>query len=153
MAVRMIKPTNFKQMQITTQSEIANICMRDFFYEKREIARVYFLNIKNIVLQVLDISIGGLNSVNISIKEIIAKAVEFRAAKIILVHNHPSGISEPSKDDIKFTDQLYNAAQILDIDLIDHIIVAKREYTSVYTYMQEKIKKLKNRNKKRLNCL
>ena len=148
MAVRMIKPTNFKQMQITTQSEIANICMRDFFYEKREIARVYFLNIKNIVLQVLDISIGGLNSVNISIKEIIAKAVEFRAAKIILVHNHPSGISEPSKDDIKFTDQLYNAAQILDIDLIDHIIVAKREYTSVYTYMQEKLKKLKNRNKK-----
>lgn len=144
----MIKPTNFKQMQITTQSEIANICMRDFFYEKREIARVYFLNIKNIVLQVLDISIGGLNSVNISIKEIIAKAVEFRAAKIILVHNHPSGISEPSKDDIKFTDQLYNAAQILDIDLIDHIIVAKREYTSVYTYMQEKLKKLKNRNKK-----
>ena len=135
-------------MQITTQSEIANICMRDFFYEKREIARVYFLNIKNIVLQVLDISIGGLNSVNISIKEIIAKAVEFRAAKIILVHNHPSGISEPSKDDIKFTDQLYNAAQILDIDLIDHIIVAKREYTSVYTYMQEKLKKLKNRNKK-----
>ena len=148
MAVRMIKPTNFKQMQITTQSEIANICMRDFFYEKREIARVYFLNIKNIVLQVLDISIGGLNSVNISIKEIIAKAVEFRAAKIILVHNHPSGISEPSKDDIKFTDQLYNAAQILDIDRIDHIIVAKREYTSVYTYMQEKLKKLKNRNKK-----
>ena len=135
-------------MQITTQSEIANICMRDFFYKKREIARVYFLNIKNIVLQVLDISIGGLNSVNISIKEIIAKAVEFRAAKIILVHNHPSGISEPSKDDIKFTDQLYNAAQILDIDLIDHIIVAKREYTSVYTYMQEKLKKLKNRNKK-----
>ena len=135
-------------MQITTQSEIANICMRDFFYEKREIARVYFLNIKNIVLQVLDISIGGLNSVNISIKEIIAKAVEFRAAKIILVHNHPSGISEPSKDDIKFTDQLYNAAQILDIDLIDHIIVAKREYTSVYTYMQEKLEKLKNRNKK-----
>ena len=144
----MIKPANFKKMQITTQSEIANICMRDFFYEKREIARVYFLNIKNIVLQVLDISIGGVNSVNISIKEIIAKAVEFRAAKIILVHNHPSGISEPSKDDIKFTDQLYNAAQILDIDLIDHIIVAKKEYTSVYTYMQEKIKKLKNRNKK-----
>ena len=144
----MIKPANFKKMQITTQSEIANICMRDFFYEKREIARVYFLNIKNIVLQVLDISIGGVNSVNISIKEIIAKAVEFRAAKIILVHNHPSGISEPSKEDIKFTDQLYNAAQILDIDLIDHIIVAKKEYTSVYTYMQEKIKKLKNRNKK-----
>lgn len=144
LAVRMVKPSNYKQMKIDTQQEVANICIREFYYEKREIARIYFMNVKNIVLQVTDIAKGGTNYVNIDIKEIIAKAVELRADKMILVHNHPSGVSTPSKQDIKFTDDLYNAANLLGIDLVDHIIVAKKEYTSVYSYIQQLIGKIKN---------
>lgn len=148
LAVRMIKPTNFKQMKINSQSDIADICVRDFYYEKKEIARVYFLNVKNMVMQVLDVSIGGLNYVNLNIKEILAKALELRAHKIILVHNHPSGEPVPSHQDIKFTDELYNAAKVFDIDLLDHIIVAKDKYTSVYTFVQEKARKIREESKK-----
>ena len=125
---------------------IANICIREFYYEKKEISRIYFLNVKNIVIQVLDMTTSATSYVNMSIKEIIAKAVELRADKMILVHNHPSGSTKPSKQDIKFTDELFNAGKLLDIDLVDHIIVSKTGYTSVYTYLKEEISKIKENN-------
>ena len=142
----MVKPSNYKAMKIESQKEIANICIREFYYEKKEITRIYFLNVKNIVIQVLDMTTSATSYVNMSIKEIIAKAVELRADKMILVHNHPSGNTTPSKQDIKFTDELFNAGKLLDIDLVDHIIVSKTGYTSVYTYLKEEISKIKENN-------
>ena len=142
----MIKPSNYKTMKIESQKDIANICIREFYYEKKEISRIYFLNVKNIVIQVLDMTTSATSYVNMSIKEIIAKAVELRADKMILVHNHPSGSTKPSKQDIKFTDELFNAGKLLDIDLVDHIIVSKTGYTSVYTYLKEEISKIKENN-------
>mgnify|MGYP001851208992 FL=1 len=142
----MVKPSNYKAMKIESQKEIANICIREFYYEKKEISRIYFLNVKNIVIQVLDMTTSATSYVNMSIKEIIAKAVELRADKMILVHNHPSGSTKPSKQDIKFTDELFNAGKLLDIDLVDHIIVSKNGYTSVYTYLKEEISKIKENN-------
>ena len=135
----MIKPSDYRKMKISAQSEIANICVREFFYEKREIARVFYLNVKNVVLQVIDIAVGGTNFVNVSIKEILAKAIELRANKIILVHNHPSGDSTPSKQDIEFTEKLLNAGKFVEIDLIDHIVVAKDEYTSIFTNVRHNV--------------
>lgn len=142
----MIKPSNYKTMKIESQKDIANICIREFYYEKKEISRIYFLNVKNIVIQILDMTTSATSYVNMSIKEIIAKAVELRADKMILVHNHPSGSTKPSKQDIKFTDELFNAGKLLDIDLVDHIIVSKTGYTSVYTYLKEEISKIKENN-------
>lgn len=126
-------------MKISAQSEIANICVREFFYEKREIARVFYLNVKNLVLQILDVAVGGTNFVNVSIKEILAKAIELRANKMILVHNHPSGDSTPSKQDVEFTEKLLNAGKMIEIDLIDHIVVAKSEYTSIFTNIKHNV--------------
>lgn len=140
----MIKPSDYRKMKISTQSEVANICVREFFYEKREIARVFYLNLKNIVMQVTDIAVGGTNFVNVSIKEILAKAIELRANKIILVHNHPSGDSTPSKQDINFTWKLFDAGKMVEIDLIDHIVVAKDEYTSIFTNVKHNIDMYKN---------
>ena len=140
----MIKPSDYRKMKISTQSEVANICVREFFYEKREIARVFYLNVKNIVMQVTDIAVGGTNFVNVSIKEILAKAIELRANKIILVHNHPSGDSTPSKQDINFTWKLFDAGKMVEIDLIDHIVVAKDEYTSIFTNVKHNIDMYQN---------
>ena len=142
LAIRMIKPSNYLETKITKQSDIAKMCIEEFKTEKKEIARVYFLNVKNIIMNILDIAVGGTNYVNVSIKDIVAQAVKLRASKIIFVHNHPSGISLPSKADIDFTDKLFNAVKMFNIDLLDHIIVSKKEYTSVFSYLQEKIAKI-----------
>jgi DNA repair proteins len=61
---------------------------------------------------------------------IIKHALENNATSIILAHNHPSGILKPSKNDIEVTAKIKNAATLLDISIIDHIIVSNEGYFS-----------------------
>ena len=85
---------------------------------------------------------------NVSIKDIVAQAVKLRASKIIFVHNSSiRNILCLVKADIDFTDKLFNAVKMFNIDLLDHIIVSKKEYTSVFSYLKEKIAKIENTTK------
>lgn len=147
LGLRMVKPSNYKNWKIEHPKDIARICIPEFKKEKREIGRVYFLNSQNQVLQIDDLAIGGTSYVNISIKEIMAHAIGVRASRLILVHNHPSGIAKPSGQDIKFSDELFNAAKLLNIDLLDHLIIAGQNYISVYDYLRTKIEQLQNDHK------
>ncbi len=58
-----------------------------------------------------------------------------QAPKIILIHNHPSGDATPSNADIEFTNELYEAAQMFQIQLLDHLIVGDLNYTSIFSQM------------------
>ena len=60
------------------------------------------------------------------------------APKIIMVHNHPSGETSPSKADIEFTEKLAKAVEVFGIQLLDHIIIGYNEYTSIKSYLLEK---------------
>lgn len=74
---------------------------------------------------------GTLNQSLVHPREIFAKAIEDRAAAIIVAHNHPSGSLDPSTDDEKVTEKLIRAGQLLGIDVLDHLIVAKSGYRSI----------------------
>lgn len=74
---------------------------------------------------------GTLNQSLVHPREIFAKAIEDRAAAIIVAHNHPSGSLDPSTDDEKVTEKLIQAGQLLGIDVLDHLIVAKSGYHSI----------------------
>lgn len=67
----------------------------------------------------------------ISPRELFLAALQFRAVHILLVHNHPSGIPEPSGDDITVTRQIRRAGEMLGITLLDHIIIGDHCYTSM----------------------
>ena len=86
---------------------------------------------------------GGTNFANVNTKEIIAEALKIKAPKIILVHNHPTGDPTPSTKDIQFTDKLYNAAKIFDIELLDHIVIGNGNFKSVFAETQKIINELK----------
>lgn len=58
---------------------------------------------------------------------------------MILIHNHPSGDSTPSNMDIQFTDHLYKAAEMFEIDLLDHLVIGNMEYTSIYETIERKM--------------
>ncbi len=73
---------------------------------------------------------GTLNQSLVHPREIFAKAIEDRAASIVVAHNHPSGNVEPSDEDIVITQKLKEAGQLLGIKVLEHIIVAKEGYTS-----------------------
>jgi len=75
-------------------------------------------------------SLGGVSSTVIDIKTIVRRAVDKVAEGIILIHNHPSGNCHPGRDDLEETAALREAAALLDIKLLDHIIVADNNYYS-----------------------
>ncbi len=56
-----------------------------------------------------------------------------KAPKIILVHNHPSGDATPSQQDIEFTNHIYDATSLLGIQLLDHLVIGNKTYTSIFS--------------------
>lgn len=132
LAIRMCKPSNYKKIKVQSTSDLANIVIEEMRFEKREIVKLFLLNAKNEILKEINIALGGTSSVNISVKEIVGEALKINAPKIILVHNHPTGDPTPSETDIHFTDKLYNAAMIFDVELVDHIVVGGGKFKSVF---------------------
>ncbi|WP_294373363.1 DNA repair protein RadC [uncultured Clostridium sp.] len=140
LANRMNKPSNYKKTQIKEPNDIVKILMNEMQYEKKEIAKIILLDTKNNILKIKDVAIGGNNFVNIGTKDILSEAVKINAPKIILVHNHPSGNSNPSLQDIEVTNKLEMSAKLLGIKLLDHIVIGKGEYTSIKSIQKWKTK-------------
>ena len=134
---RINKPINKENIKIKDAKDVAKLLMNELKYEKREVAKVILLNSKNIVLKIKDISYGGTNFAMIEPKEILAEAIKLQAPRIIMVHNHPSGDTAPSKADFRITDRVYEAAGLLGIELLDHIIIGNNKYESILGQMKQ----------------
>lgn len=133
LARRMAKPVNKKNIKINSSSDVAQLLMEELRHEKVEHVKLLLLNAKNIVVRIIDISKGGMNSAIVEPKEVLQEAIKSGIPKIILVHNHPSGDCTPSTADINMTKRLYTAANILGIQLLDHIVIGDRCYTSIFS--------------------
>lgn len=139
-AIRMFKTLNYKKITIKQPHDLAKILMSELKFEKNEIVKVVVLNNKNEVLAIKNIAIGGANFANVSLKEILVEPIRMQAPKMIVVHNHPSGDATPSQQDIIFTEQLYDAAEMLGIQLVDHLVIGNMNYTSIFSKMISKTK-------------
>lgn len=135
LAKRISKPIEALKMKVKTPQDAANLLMDDLKQEKREIVKVIILNSKNVVIKIQTVSLGGTNSASVDPKDIFFEAIKTGAPKIILVHNHPSGDSTPSKQDCEFTEKMEKAADILGIQLLDHIVIGYNQYTSIKLYL------------------
>lgn len=133
LARRMSQPINKKSIKITSSNDVANLLMEELRFESVEYVKLLLLNSKNIIIKIVDISKGGMNSAIVEPKEILMHAVKVGVPRIILVHNHPSGDATPSNADIEMTKRLYNAANIIGIQLLDHIVIGDRCYTSIFS--------------------
>lgn len=91
---------------------------------------VVMLNVKNEFLAEELISEGTVNKVVVFPRRVIESALAHHAARVILVHNHPSGSVKPSDEDIKLTNTIVEAARPLDIKVLDHIVVGKEGFYS-----------------------
>lgn len=133
LSLRMSKPSNYKKVIVKEPYDLAKILMNEFRFEKREIAKIVVLDSKNQILKMKNIAYGGSNFANLTIKDILVEPIIMKAPKIILAHNHPSGDSTPSEQDIFFTNQLYESALIFDIQLLDHLVIGDMNYTSIFS--------------------
>lgn len=91
---------------------------------------VICLDPQKVVIKKKIVAIGTVGSCNIHQRDVFREAVRSNAAAIIVVHNHPSGHTDPSDADVKTTENLIKSSEILGIPLLDHIIVGKYSYFS-----------------------
>ncbi|OCG07030.1 hypothetical protein A9G13_08575 [Gilliamella sp. wkB178] len=96
----------------------------------REIFMVIFLDNQNHVITSEEMFIGTYNCVEVHPREIARRALQHNAAALILAHNHPSGISEPSQADRNLTQKIEQVCELIDIRILDHIVIGKGEYVS-----------------------
>lgn len=80
------------------------------------------------------ISEGGINATVVDVRIILRKAIECSASAILVAHNHPSGSLKPSEQDVRITKQIKQAANLMEIALVDHLIVSGSGY---YSFMDE----------------
>ena len=135
LSIRMNRPVNYKKIIIKKPYDVAKIFLEELRFEKREIAKLLVLNNKNEIIKIKNVAYGGTNFVNLSIKDIMSEPIKLKAQKIIIVHNHPSGDSKPSKEDYDFTCKVMNIANELDIQLLDHIVIGNNNYTSIISHL------------------
>ncbi len=98
--------------------------------KRREYFGIILLNGRNQIIDFKHLFIGTLTSSAVFPREVIKEIIEYDAAAIILVHNHPSGNPNPSNEDIKITQRLMKACSLIDVTIHDHLIIAGNEITS-----------------------
>lgn len=131
-SARMFSKTKYKKMFINEPKDLAEILIGNIKSETNEKVKIAILNSRNQLLKIQDIASGGIDFVNIEVKEILTEPIKMKAPKYILVHNHPGESAKPSKNDIEYTKTLYKLSQLFNIELIDHIIIAGMNYTSIF---------------------
>jgi len=119
-----------ERVTVTTPAILAQLLVPRMRHLRTESFRVVLLNSANQVLRDVCVSDGSLNAVLIHPREVFRLAIAECAASIIVAHNHPSGNTEPSREDIEITNQLVEAGRIVDIRVLDHLIIAGNTYTS-----------------------
>ena len=122
---------NDNKIKINSPEDIADLVMEEMRYLKKEHLKVIFLNTKNVVIDVKDLSIGSLNASVVHPREIFSEAIRRSSASIIICHNHPSGDPASSQEDINITRRLFEVGKLVGIDLLDHVIIGDGSYISL----------------------
>jgi DNA repair protein RadC len=97
----------------------------------KEHLRGLYLNSHHRVIHDEVISIGTIDSNIIHPREVFRPAIAYGAVAVILAHNHPSNIAQPSDEDVKITNQLIEAGKMIGINVLDHVVITKDTFQSV----------------------
>ena len=106
-------------------------CVLGLHEQAEEVGVLITLNNKNNVTGLFEVSRGTINASYLNCREIFKRAILNNAKSIIVAHNHPSGDSTPSKEDISVTEAIKKSGHFLGIELLDHIIIGDDNSTSL----------------------
>jgi DNA repair protein RadC len=120
-----------ERLVVRSPEDVAHMMIPKLRDRHSEIFIVLLLDARNGLKREVELSEGTLNASLVHPREVFKPAIDHLAASIIVVHNHPSGNREPSREDLEITKQLVEAGKIIGIPLHDHIIVAGDKYTSL----------------------
>ena len=122
-----VSNTSYSCSEAVAQCEIVDKELKNADREK--FICIHF-NIKNHIISYEVVSMGSLTSSIVHPREVFKAAILANAASVVFLHNHPSGSTEPSLDDIEITNRLCKAGAILGINVLDHLIIGYNEFYS-----------------------
>ena len=120
-----------KSIQFTNPEIVAAYYMEQLRHKETEQTILVMTDGRNYFIQDMVLSIGTVNASLVSPREIFIHVLRHKAVNMLLIHNHPSGDATPSKEDERITCKLKEAAELLGIGFIDHIIIGDKQYTSM----------------------
>ncbi len=97
----------------------------------REVFGALFLDAQHRLIAFREIFLGTIDSATVHPREVLRETLALNAAAVIFVHNHPSGVAEPSTSDVKITERLRHMLQLIDVRVLDHIVVSGAEAISM----------------------
>ena len=132
-SIKMVKESSFlyQTRQILSPNDAYEMIREQLEGLDREQFIIACLNTKNEPTNITVVSVGSLNKAIVHPREIFKTAILSNAATIMAFHNHPSGETTPSQQDIQLTNRLYEAGELIGIKLLDHLIIGDGTFTSL----------------------
>lgn len=130
LAKRFFATQLLKENVITSPQSTLAYLQSILAHQERELFVVLYLDSQHGLLGARQMFAGSINSVEVHPRDIIKEALKMNAAAMILSHNHPSGLAEPSQADRLVTDKIKQAAKLFNINVLDHIVIAGGCYVS-----------------------
>lgn len=127
------KPTTRNKNKVSSSADAYQILLPTFkegTIDYKEYFKVLYLNQANQVLGFTQISEGGITETSVDVRVILQAALLTNSVSLILAHNHPSGNLKPSKQDLELTQFIKEAAELMRIRVLDHIILTSDKYYS-----------------------
>lgn len=125
-----------KGIQLTTSLQTYTFLKRQLRDKKNEVFAALFLDSQHHILAYEELFVGSINTATIHSRPIIERILKLNAAAIILAHNHPSGLSDPSQHDIVVTERIRSAVELVDARLLDHVVIGDNEVYSILSTMK-----------------
>ncbi len=131
LGIRLAHEKGEQRPRIRTAEDVANLLMARFKQCETEEFKALLLNTKNEVLKEVTVATGGLDAALAMPRDVFRQAVRDAASAVIVCHNHPSGDPEPSREDVRITERLRDAAEIIGLRFLDHIVFGDGRWVSL----------------------
>jgi len=131
MAIKIVSKRLFKRRALTNPGEVRKHLSIKLALVEHEEFSVIFLNNKHRVLSYETMFRGTIDGASVYPREVVKMTLNFNAAAVVLVHNHPSGDATPSRQDIQITQRLKDALALIDVRVLDHFIVGGKDVVSL----------------------
>jgi DNA repair protein RadC len=128
---RMSVPTPEERPTIQSPEEAAGLLLYEMGALEQEHLRVLLLDTRNRLMRTVEVYQGSLNASLVRVGEVLRDAVRSNAAAVIIAHNHPSGDPTPSPEDVALTRAVAEAGDLLDIEVLDHLVIGKGRFVSM----------------------
>lgn len=117
----------------TNPDDVSSYLKLQFMGQEHESFKIAFLDTRHGLISLKELFRGTIDGASVYPREVVKTTLEFNAAAVIFAHNHPSGITEPSRDDRNITRRLIDALKLIDVRVLDHFVVSGNQ---TYSFAQ-----------------